>query len=133
MKKLTAMLLCLAMLFAFAGCGSKDTGSGSNAGTAKKGVTEDVLPRLDIKSDVTVPDDFKMSVNLTNESLEWDGIEACIENVVQKYQFPNVQFGLEITEQASAKTANATTPLLTLPRTRAARLYSQIPSVMSPS
>ena len=27
MKKLTAMLLCLAMLFAFAGCGSKDTGS----------------------------------------------------------------------------------------------------------
>ena len=46
-----------------------------------------------------VPDDFKMSVNLTNESLEWDGIEACIENVVQKYQFPNVQFGLEITEQ----------------------------------
>ena len=46
-----------------------------------------------------VPDDFKMSVNLTNESLEWDGIEACIENVVQKYQFPNVQLGLEITEQ----------------------------------
>ena len=40
-----------------------------------------------------------MSVNLTNESLEWDGIEACIENVVQKYQFPNVQLGLEITEQ----------------------------------
>ena len=46
-----------------------------------------------------VPDDFKMSVNLTNESLEWDGIEACIENVVKKYQFPNVQLGLEITEQ----------------------------------
>lgn len=46
-----------------------------------------------------VPKDFKMSVNLTNESLEWDGIEACIEQVVQKYQFPNVQLGLEITEQ----------------------------------
>lgn len=46
-----------------------------------------------------VPNDFKMSVNLTNESLEWDGIEACIENVVQKYQFPNAQLGLEITEQ----------------------------------
>ena len=27
MKKITAMLLCLAMLFAFAGCGSKDTAS----------------------------------------------------------------------------------------------------------
>lgn len=46
-----------------------------------------------------VPKDFKMSVNLTNESLEWDGIEACIEQVVQKYQFPNAQLGLEITEQ----------------------------------
>ena len=73
MKKLTAMLLCLAMLFAFAGCGSKDTGSGSNAGTAKKGVTEDVLPRLDIKSDVTVPDDFKIGmICLHDENSTYD-------------------------------------------------------------
>ena len=73
MKKLTAMLLCLAMLFAFAGCGSKDTGSGSNAGTAKKGVTEDVLPRLDIKSDVPVPDDFKIGmICLHDENSTYD-------------------------------------------------------------
>lgn len=32
MKKITAMLLCLAMLFAFAGCGTKDTGSDSKTG-----------------------------------------------------------------------------------------------------
>ncbi len=35
MKKITAMLLCLAMLFAFAGCGSKDTASDG----AQKGKT----------------------------------------------------------------------------------------------
>ena len=63
MKKITAMLLCLAMLFAFAGCGSKDTGSGSTGNNAKKGVSEDILPRLDIKSEVTVPDDFKIGIS----------------------------------------------------------------------
>ena len=46
MKKITAMLLCLAMLFAFAGCGSKDTGSGSTGNNAKKGVSEDILEDL---------------------------------------------------------------------------------------
>ena len=39
MKKITAMLLCLAMLFAFAGCGSKDTASdgAQNGKTVKVG------------------------------------------------------------------------------------------------
>lgn len=46
-----------------------------------------------------VPSDFKVSVNITNESLEWDGIEQCIEDVVNKYNIPNEQFCLEITEQ----------------------------------
>lgn len=32
MKKISAILLCLAMLFAFAGCGSKDTGSDKSGG-----------------------------------------------------------------------------------------------------
>lgn len=71
MKKITAMLLCLAMLFAFAGCGSKDTGSGST--NAKKGVTEDILPRLDVKSEVTVPDDFKIGmICLHDENSTYD-------------------------------------------------------------
>ncbi len=46
-----------------------------------------------------VPSDFKVSVNITNESLEWDGIEQCIEDVINKYNIPNEQFCLEITEQ----------------------------------
>lgn len=71
MKKITAMLLCLAMLFAFAGCGSKDTGSGST--NAKKGVTEDILPRLEVKSEVTVPDDFKIGmICLHDENSTYD-------------------------------------------------------------
>ena len=71
MKKITAMLLCLAMLFAFAGCGSKDTGSGST--NTKKGVTEDILPRLDVKSEVTVPDDFKIGmICLHDENSTYD-------------------------------------------------------------
>lgn len=36
MKKITAMLLCLAMLFAFAGCGTNDTGSDGAAGNSIK-------------------------------------------------------------------------------------------------
>ncbi len=36
MKKITAMLLCLAMLFAFAGCGTNDTGSDGAAGDSIK-------------------------------------------------------------------------------------------------
>lgn len=71
MKKITAMLLCLAMLFAFAGCGSKDTGSGST--NTKKGVTDDILPRLDVKSEVTVPDDFKIGmICLHDENSTYD-------------------------------------------------------------
>ena len=40
-----------------------------------------------------------MSVNITNESLEWDGIEACIEKVVEQYHLSTNMFCLEITEQ----------------------------------
>ena len=42
MKKITAMLLCLAMLFAFAGCGSKDTSSGAKNDGKKVLSIEDV-------------------------------------------------------------------------------------------
>lgn len=44
-------------------------------------------------------DRFKVSVNITNESLEWDGIEQCIADAVEKYEIPNEWFCLEITEQ----------------------------------
>lgn len=48
---------------------------------------------------------FKISVNITNESLEWDGIEKCIEDVVAKYHIPNKRFCLEITEQDALSTS----------------------------
>ncbi|MGN0153410.1 MAG: PTS sugar transporter subunit IIC/EAL domain-containing protein [Lachnospiraceae bacterium] len=43
--------------------------------------------------------DFKVSVNITNTSLEWDGIEKCIDNCMKKYNIANERFCLEITEQ----------------------------------
>ena len=49
--------------------------------------------------------EFKVSVNITNESLEWDGIEQCIADVVKKYHIPNEWFCLEITEQDALSTS----------------------------
>jgi len=43
--------------------------------------------------------DFKISVNLTNGSLEWDGLEECIARNVSKYDVPNNRLWLEITER----------------------------------
>ncbi len=42
--------------------------------------------------------EFKISINLTNGSLEWDGIEACLDKYVEKYNIPNSRLWLEITE-----------------------------------
>lgn len=67
MKKIVALLLCLAMLFAFAGCGN------TNDDAQKKGVSEDILPRLSISSDVKIPDDFKIGmICLHDENSTYD-------------------------------------------------------------
>lgn len=90
MKKITAMLLCLAMLFAFAGCGSKNTGSDSS--NAKKGVSEDILPRLEVTSEVTVPDDFKIGmICLHDENSTYDN------NFIQALK--SVQKGLGLKDE----------------------------------
>lgn len=52
-----------------------------------------------------ISSEFKVSVNITNESLEWDGIEQCIADVVEKYHIPNEWFCLEITEQDALSTS----------------------------
>lgn len=52
-----------------------------------------------------VSSEFKVSVNITNESLEWKGIEKCIADVVKKYEIPNEWFCLEITEQDALSTS----------------------------
>ena len=43
--------------------------------------------------------------HVVNESLEWDGIERCIADVVEKYHIPNEWFCLEITEQDALSTS----------------------------
>lgn len=67
MKKLIALLLAVAMLVCFAGCGS-------NSGTdTKKGVSEDILPRNEITSEVAIPDDFKIGmICLHDENSTYD-------------------------------------------------------------
>ena len=70
MKKLLAILLVgLLVVGCFAGCGdAKKTGTGS-----AKGETAEILPRLDVKSEVTVPDDFKIGmICLHDENSTYD-------------------------------------------------------------
>lgn len=66
MKKILSVLLVLAMLFAFAGCGD-------NKEATKKGVSDDILPRLDVTSSVEIPDDFKIGmICLHDENSTYD-------------------------------------------------------------
>lgn len=43
--------------------------------------------------------DFKISVNITNESLEWEDFEYCLDDKVRKYRISPKRLWLEITEQ----------------------------------
>ncbi|MGI6264425.1 MAG: BMP family ABC transporter substrate-binding protein [Acutalibacteraceae bacterium] len=66
MKKILAVLLACAMLFALAACAG-----GSDA--EKKGMSEDILPRNEITSSVTVPADFKIGmICLHDENSTYD-------------------------------------------------------------
>ena len=70
MKKIMCLVLAVAMLFAFAGCG---TNKGGTAKAGLKGEGADILPRLEIKSDVTVPEDFKIGmICLHDENSTYD-------------------------------------------------------------
>ena len=68
MKRLISVLLVVAMLFCFAGCGDN-----AKKDDAKKGVSADILPRLDITSEVEIPDDFKIGmICLHDENSTYD-------------------------------------------------------------
>lgn len=67
MKKLIALILCVAMLFVFAGCGNGKTDAD------KKGVSADILPRLEGASEVEIPTDFKIGmICLHDENSTYD-------------------------------------------------------------
>ncbi len=68
MKRLISVLLVVAMLFCFAGCG--DNG---NQDVEKKGVSADILPRLEVSTEVEIPDDFKIGmICLHDENSTYD-------------------------------------------------------------
>lgn len=69
-KKLVAVVLAVVLVVcAFAGCSN----SGGSKSTEQKGVSADVIARADIKSDVTVPKDFKIGlICLHDENSTYD-------------------------------------------------------------
>ncbi|MDE7322233.1 MAG: EAL domain-containing protein [Lachnospiraceae bacterium] len=52
-----------------------------------------------------ISSEYKISVNITNESLAWEDFEYCMEDKVQKYQISPKRFWLEITEQDALVTS----------------------------
>ena len=43
--------------------------------------------------------EFKISVNITNASLAWEGFENCMTDRIEKYHIPPEKLWLEVTEQ----------------------------------
>ncbi len=43
--------------------------------------------------------EFKISVNITAKSLDWDGLEDCLQETLSRYQVPPEKLWMEITEQ----------------------------------
>lgn len=53
-----------------------------------------------------VDPDFELSVNITNDSLQWDGFENCVARSVEKHKIDCHQLCLEITEQDAFSSSN---------------------------
>jgi basic membrane protein A len=69
MKKILCAILAVAMLLSLVACG----GNTASTGDALKGEGAEILPRLEIKSDVTVPEDFKIGmICLHDENSTYD-------------------------------------------------------------
>lgn len=88
MKKITAMLLCLAMLFAFAGCGSKDTASDGN-NNAKVATIDEVEKTVPAKIEKVEKDKFKIGlICLHDENSTYDN------NFIQALKAAQAELGL---------------------------------------
>ena len=74
MKKLLALVLCLAMLFGLTACGNSAENTTSNAGEdTATGMSESPLAAPEIKADYTVKDDFKIGfIFLHDEKSTYD-------------------------------------------------------------
>ena len=73
MKKILAFVLAAVMLLSLAACGGKTNTDTSGSGDAATGETADLLPRKDITSSVTVPEDFKIGmICLHDENSTYD-------------------------------------------------------------
>ena len=69
MKKVLSVILAVAMLLCMAAC----NGNNASTGNELKGESADILPRLEIKSDVSVPADFKIGmICLHDENSTYD-------------------------------------------------------------
>lgn len=70
-KKILAVVMAIALIATvFAACGNKDNGGTTNE---KKGESADIIARSEIKSDVTVPDTFKIGlICLHDENSTYD-------------------------------------------------------------
>ena len=69
LKKVLAVLMAVALIVTvFAACGKTE-----NKTPEKKGMSEDILPRLEVKTDVTVPAEFKIGlICLHDENSTYD-------------------------------------------------------------
>ena len=68
MKKILCAVLALAIVLSFAACGGKKSTT-----TETKAEGAELLPRQEIKSDVTIPDDFKIGmICLHDENSTYD-------------------------------------------------------------
>ncbi|MBO5372383.1 MAG: EAL domain-containing protein [Lachnospiraceae bacterium] len=54
-----------------------------------------------------ISSEFKISINITNHSLEWDGFEECLDRCAKKHGIAYEKIWLEITEQDALSSSNA--------------------------
>lgn len=72
MKKILAMLLAVVMLLTLVACGNT-TDDQKTPENTQKGESAELLPREEVKSDVTIPDDFKIGmICLHDENSTYD-------------------------------------------------------------
>ena len=103
MKKILAFVLAAVMLLSLAACGGKTDTDTSGSGDAATGETADLLPRKDITSSVTGPEDFKIGMlclhdeNATYDNNFIESLVVCLHCDFETRLVTNSDFLLLIT------------------------------------